>query len=183
MGIDLDGVVADFNAGWIDRYNMERGTSLTSDLVTDWDIIPSLTHFEHMGQFWRWASDFDGATLFRNLETFPGAVDALWTLAKAGHRIVVVTTKPRWAIPDTYSWIGEHRLPTREVHITNRKWEVECDVYLDDAPANLRAFLRHRPDTRICRFVRPWNYPVDGTIDIQDWDEFVEHVTISGTTP
>ncbi len=181
LGIDLDGVVADFNTGWIDRYNMERGTNLTADLVTHWDIIPSLTDFEHMGQFWRWASDLDGVTLFRHLETFPGAVDALWTLAKAGHEIVIVTTKPGWAVPDTYAWIADHRLPTREVHITGRKWLVDCDVYLDDAPGNLRAFVEHRPEATTCRFVRPWNYPIEGTIDIEGWDHFVEEMTISDT--
>ena len=78
LGIDLDGVVADFNAGWIRRYNQEYGSELPMDAVKAWDAIPSLTHFEDMGEFWKWARDHDGHTLFRHLDTYPGAVDALW---------------------------------------------------------------------------------------------------------
>ena len=33
LGIDLDGVVADFNAGWISRYNREFEANLTTDMV------------------------------------------------------------------------------------------------------------------------------------------------------
>ena len=35
LGIDLDGVVADFNGGWMRRYNVEHGTSLDPDHVID----------------------------------------------------------------------------------------------------------------------------------------------------
>lgn len=176
LGIDLDGVVADFNTGWMTRYNEEQGTNLTSDLMTHWDLIPQLTHFDHMGQFWRWASDFDGDTLFRSLNTHPGAIDSLWTLARAGHQIVIVTTKPGWAVADTYAWIADQRLPTREVHITGRKWEVECDVYLDDSAAILSSYIEHRPGATTCRFVRPWNHHVPGAIDITTWDGFIDVV-------
>ena len=82
LGIDLDGVVADFNAGWIRRYNMEYGSELPTDAVKAWDAIPSLTHFEDMGEFWKWARDHDGHTLFRHLDTYPGAVDALKGLSR-----------------------------------------------------------------------------------------------------
>ena len=37
LGIDLDGVVANFVRGWMLRYNLEFGSSLTEDLVNDWD--------------------------------------------------------------------------------------------------------------------------------------------------
>ena len=34
LGIDLDGVVADFNAGWITRYNTDFGTAIPLDAVS-----------------------------------------------------------------------------------------------------------------------------------------------------
>lgn len=172
LGIDLDGVVADFNTGWIRRYNSDFGADVAFDAVEAWDAIPSLTHFRHMGEFWKWAQDHDGHSLFRHLETYRGAVEALWDLAKRKHHIVIVTTKPPWAIHDTFAWIAEQRLPTREVHIVNRKWEVDCDVYLEDAPHNLEKLVANRPDRVVARFVRPWNEPVPGTVDIESWDEF-----------
>ncbi len=176
LGIDLDGVVADFNAGWIGFYNEEFGTDVPFDAVDSWDAIPGLTHFPSMGAFWRWAENLNGATLFRHLDTYPGAVDALWRLAKRGHDIVILTTKPYWAVHDTYAWISEQMLPTTEVHILDDKWTVDCDVYLDDAPHQVYRIRRQRPDRAVVRFVRPWNHPVPGTHEIRDWDEFEELV-------
>ncbi|HKX73873.1 MAG TPA: hypothetical protein VJR05_00575 [Acidimicrobiia bacterium] len=180
IGIDLDGVVADFNTGWIRRYNQQYGAELPLDSVKSWDAIPSLTHFEDMGQFWRWAQDHDGHTLFRHLEPYPGALAALDYLARQRHRVVILTTKPPWAVPDTFAWLAEHRLPTREVHILEDKWTVDCDVYLDDAPHILRRLVKQRPDRLVCRYVRPWNQPVEGAVDVAGWTEFTEAVRRAG---
>ncbi len=97
-------------------------------------------------------------------------------MQRAGHDIVVLTTKPDWAVHDTFAWIAEHRLPTREVHVLDDKWRVPCDVYLDDAPHQIELIHRARPEAVVCRFVRPWNRPVAGTRDVHDWGEFVSLV-------
>ncbi|MGH8928008.1 MAG: 5' nucleotidase, NT5C type [Acidimicrobiia bacterium] len=176
LGIDLDGVVADFNAGWIRRYNQQYGADLPADAVKAWDAIPSLTHFEDMREFWKWAQDHDGHSLFRHLDTYPGAVEALWELTRRRHKVVVITTKPPWAIHDTYAWIAQHRIPTREVHITEDKWKVACDIYLDDGPHVIEGLVKHRSESIVCRFVRPWNQAVEGAVDISGWEEFVNQV-------
>jgi len=88
------------------------------------------------------------------------------------HKIVIITTKPRWATAETFAWIADNEIPTREVHITRRKWEVDCDVYLDDGPHNLDSLVLERPDRTVCRFIRPWNEPVPGAIDVDSWDIF-----------
>jgi 5'(3')-deoxyribonucleotidase len=175
LGIDLDGVVADFNTGWIRRYNQEFGTDIAFDAVVAWNGIPSLTHFRHMGEFWKWARDHGGHSLFRHLDTYPGAVETLSSLARR-HQVVILTTKPDWAVHDTFAWIADHRIPTREVHILEDKWEVPCDVYLDDAPHNLAALVAHRPEATVCRFVRPWNEPVAGAFDVETWEQFAQLV-------
>jgi 5'(3')-deoxyribonucleotidase len=176
LGIDLDGVVADFNRGWIVQYNHQYGAGLALDAVRSWDSIPLLTHFEDMSAFWDWARDHDGHSVFRHLETYPGALEALHSLAEARHNIVILTTKPDWALSDTFIWLGEKGLKTREVHILEDKWRVDCDVYLDDAPHILRALVAKRPERMVCRFVRPWNSPIEGALDVADWPEFVQRV-------
>ena len=171
LGIDLDGVVADFVGGWTRLYNTEFGAVVDPLDVDHWDAIPDLTHFAHMGDFWRWAAGIDGGSLFSHLQPYPGAIDALRRLAKR-HSIVIVTTKPRWATHDTFAWIARHRIPTTEVHIADEKWRVPCDVYLDDGPHVLESLVAHRPDEVVCRYVRPWNDPVPGAIDVESWDDF-----------
>lgn len=176
LGIDLDGVVADFVTGWISRYNQEFEADLTPDSVQTWDGLHTLTHFRDVEEFWRWASDHGGGSVFRHLETYEGATRTLHSLALDGHEIVILTMKPDWAVHDTFAWIADHRLPTREVHILTAKWTVPCDVYLDDSPHQLQKYLDERPDSVICRFVRPWNEPVPGARDIESWPEFAELV-------
>jgi 5'(3')-deoxyribonucleotidase len=52
LGIDLDGVVADFNEGWMRRYNDDFGTDLVPGMVRTWDVFLELTHFNSSAAFW-----------------------------------------------------------------------------------------------------------------------------------
>jgi uncharacterized HAD superfamily protein len=177
LGIDLDGVVCDFNAGWMDLHKAEFGSELVPEMVVTWDNLHELGGFKDMNAFWRWAQgNEDRPSIFRHLQPFPRAVETLHMLRDAGHKIVIVTAKPRWAITDTLRWIADHDLPTEEIHIRYRKHTVPCDVYLDDSPLVLPELLRHRPEAAVCRMIRPWNVPLEGATDIVDWNEFCEFV-------
>jgi 5'(3')-deoxyribonucleotidase len=183
LGIDLDGVVSNFDAAWIEQYKRDFGTTLEADSVPGWNAIPDVTHFRDMEEFWQWARDFGNGSIFRHLAPYPGAIEALATLAEQGHDIVILTTKPDWGVHDTFAWIADWRIPTREVHILEDKWEVTCDVYLDDAPHVLDGFVRHHPDAIVCRFVRPWNHPIDGVVDVEGWHQFLGIVAAAGRDP
>lgn len=172
LGIDLDGVVADFTSGWMRFYNRDFGADLTPEDSRAWGDLVDLTHFSNIGEFWEWSSDLDGRSVFWHLEPFPDAVEALRGFVDDGHQVIIVTTKPDFAVEDTHEWIETHRIPAAEIHILEDKWLVGCDVYLDDGPHVLPGLVRHRPDRTVCRYVRPWNHPVEGAIDIHDFDEF-----------
>lgn len=176
LGIDLDGVVADFNAGWIERYNAQFGSRLLPEHVDIWDAPTMLTHFTDMGEFWKWARTAgDGASIFRVLQPYRGAIEALVRLSRRDH-IVIVTTKPRFAVHDTFEWLAQHRVPTTEVHVVDDKSTIPCDVYLDDADHNIESILLARPGALVCRYVRPWSCPHEGAVDVADWFEFEREV-------
>jgi 5'(3')-deoxyribonucleotidase len=175
LGIDMDGVVADFNAGWMERYNRDFGTTLHPDHVVGWDELHGLTGFDTMERFWEWARG-DGRSVFRDLPPIPGALETLADLATR-HRIVIVTARFDWAIRDTLAWLAEHGVVAREVHFQAAKYLVPCDVYLDDSPYQIEALARERPDRTICRQVTPWNRPRPGVVDVHGWDEFRDVVT------
>ena len=182
LGIDLDGVVADFNGGWTQLHNNEFGGRLTPDLVTSWDGLHTLGGFYDMEDFWAWARGNDERpSIFRHLDLLPGALDTLRALDAEGHRVVIVSTKPDWAVHETMHWLADNEIPTREVHLTFTKYLVDCDVYLDDAPGVLPELVEHHPDALVCRFVRPWNQPVAGAVDVRDWSEF--HAIVTEQTP
>ncbi|MGB9359295.1 MAG: hypothetical protein WCC01_12130 [Acidimicrobiia bacterium] len=171
LGIDLDGVVADFNTGWVGRYNREFEANLTTDMVDSWDAMGDITHFETLSDFWTWAENGDGDSIFRHLPPYPNALETLHRLA-ANHQIVIISAKFGWALHDTFAWIADNQIPTREVHITYAKWRVPCDVYLDDSPHQIVELHENRPEAVVCRFVRPWNEAVFGVRDVSTWDEF-----------
>lgn len=172
LGIDLDGVVADFNRGWMTRYNADFGTDLDERQVDHWDAALDLTHFSHMEDFWEWARGVgERRSIFRDLAPYPGAMETLLRLA-SDHQLIILTVKPKWAIADTFNWLVDHRIPTREVHMLRRKWLVPCDVYIDDSPHILPRLVQHRPEAVVCRYVRPWNHPVAGCRDVSSWEQF-----------
>lgn len=173
LGIDLDGVVADFDGGWTLRYAAEFGVDPRVS-QPGWDRLHQQTHFADMAAFWDWAYE---CRLFRHLEPIPGALDALAKLAGDGHQIVIISSKPDRMIPDTLHWISEHQLPTREIHFREDKHQVHCDAYLDDSPVVLPRLVSHRPEALVCRMVAPWNQPVPGTVDVLDWPAFLTAVS------
>ena len=183
LGIDMDGVIANFNAGWMRAHNALHGGDLHPGLVERWDILPSLSGFADMDAFWEWARDLgEGHSVFRHLDPFPGAIEALHGLHAAGHDIVIITAKPDWSVPDTLAWLADHRVPVREVHIAEEKHRIDADVYVDDAPHILADYRRHRPDAHIVRFVRPWNTHVEGTHAVEDWDQAIELISAIAAT-
>jgi len=178
LGIDMDGVMCDFNAGWMRLHADEFGSALRPEMVTGWDGLHELAGFAEMEAFWRWARETpQRPSIFRHLELFPGALEAMEALSAAGHDIVVLTAKPAWAVADTMSWLADHRVPTSEIHFIADKHTVACDVYLDDAPAVLDDLVAHCPGALVCRMVQPWNRPVAGALDVHDWAEFADAVT------
>ncbi|CAN5512206.1 hypothetical protein BH20ACT17_BH20ACT17_20640 [soil metagenome] len=163
-------MVAEFHVGWMGRYNREFGRALNHSQVVQWDGLHTLTQFGSMDDFWAWAQ-LGGASIFRDLPVYPGALGAMRELARE-HRVVIISSKFDWAIPDTQAWMSEHRPPAREIHFVWDKTSVPCDVYLEDAPANLEALVAAHPDSLVCRMVRPWNRPLRGAVDVADWSEF-----------
>lgn len=169
LGIDLDGVVADFDNGWMARYQQEFGTDPRTPEVV-WDGLHLNTHFGDMEAFWDWIHQRE---VFRNLDPIPGAVEALHKLAADGHDIVILTAKADRSIPQTLHWLADVQLPTREIHFIYDKHRVACDVYLDDSPVVLPQLVSHHPQALVCRMVAPWNKPVPGAVDVADWSEFL----------
>lgn len=168
VGVDMDGVLADFNTGWMSHYNHDFGTELEALMVQEWDGLYRLTHFGSMAEFWAWA---EGCSTFRDAPPLPGAIEAIQRIG-AKHRVAIVSSKFEWAIPDSLSWLADHAVPAREVHFLWDKTLARCDIYLDDAPHQLRELATGLPRAVVCRMVQPWNRPLPGVIDVHSWEEF-----------
>ena len=85
IGVDLDGVVADFTQGWTSQYKKDFGKEIQEKDITEWGLSQPLTHFEEEIDFWNWAKNFNGYSIFRNLKTYKNAVEVLIELSMAAH--------------------------------------------------------------------------------------------------
>jgi len=173
IGVDLDGVVANFTKGWTEYYEEEFGKKILEEDITSWGLSEPLTHFKEDMGFWKWAKDINGSSIFRNLEVYEDSVETLNELSKSGHEIVILSSKPWWSIHDTLIWLGENKIPTKEIHFIEDKWTIDCEVYIDDAPYQLENFKEKVPDKKIIRYVRTYNKPIDGVLDIHSWNELI----------
>lgn len=148
LGVDLDGVVADFTAG-------------LKPIAAEWLGVPveSLTDEVTYG-FGEWHLERSGGYealhrhavkqrgLFRTLPPLPGAPAALRRLSARHVRIRIITHRlyipwfHREAIGQTVDWLEEHGIPYWDLCFMRDKVAVGADLYLEDSPMNIEALMR-----------------------------------------
>ena len=144
LGVDLDGVVADYLAGFTE-YLTQRGR-LTPEAAVErsrYDFSEwGLTHDDYESLH---AEAVVQHRLLARLPAIEGGAEALWRLSDAGVWIRVITHRlyVNWghaeAVGDTVLWLDEHSIPYRDICFLGNKPDVGADCYIDDAPHNVHA--------------------------------------------
>jgi 5'-nucleotidase len=178
LGVDLDGVCADYTAGIKRVVADERGIDpdqLPAERswgFEEWGLEPG--EFERIHH--RAVTEL---RLLRELPTIEGCADALWRLSDAGIWIRIITHRlyVNWghqvAVSDTVAWLDQARIPYRDLCFLGAKPEVEADAYVDDAPHNVEA-LRAAGNTVIV-YDQPYNRDLPGP-RAGTWAELEEQV-------
>lgn len=165
LGVDLDGVCADYTSGF------------RTVAAREWGVPESSLTTEVSWDFGEWGLDRDGFLalhrasvqehrMFRDMPAVPGASDALWRLSDAGVWIRVITHRlvTNWGhatiVSDTVDWLDTRRIPYRDLCFLGRKPQVQADAYVEDAPHNIEA-LRADGNVVIV-FDQPYNRDLDG---------------------
>ena len=165
LGVDLDGVCADYTAGFRSVASIE------------WDVPETSLTTEVSWDFGEWGLDREGFLalhrasvqqhrMFRDMPAIDGASESLWRLSDAGVWIRVITHRPvtNWGhaiiVSDTVEWLDLRRIPYRDLCFLGRKPEVQADAYVEDAPHNIEA-LRAGGNTVIV-FDQPYNRDLPG---------------------
>jgi 5'(3')-deoxyribonucleotidase len=179
LGVDLDGVCADYNESFRHIVAADRGV--------DPDSLPTRTDWG----FDDWGIDTDDflrlhrsavvdKRMLRDLPVIDGCAEALWRLSDMGAWIRIITHRlyVNWGhetvVVDTVGWLDEHRVPYRDLCFLGAKPQVEADVYIDDAPHNVEG-LRAAGNTVIV-FDQSYNRDLDG-LRARNWHEVEEIVT------
>lgn len=173
LGVDLDGVCADYTMGFRSVASIE------------WDVPESSLTTEVSWDFGEWGLDRAGFLalhrasvqdhrMFRDMPAIDGASESLWRLSDAGVWIRVITHRlvTNWGhaiiVSDTVEWLDLRRIPYRDLCFLGRKPEVQADAYVEDAPHNIEA-LRAGGNVVIV-FDQPYNRHLPG-LRASTWGE------------
>lgn len=177
VGLDVDGVLADFQGGWVRTYNEWWGTQVDVAEAVRWDSLVELTHFEEEQGFFAWLARVPN--FWYGLGLIPGAAAGVMSLLDAGDEVVLITSRPDSARSLTYDWVrnwwphgpGGLRRPMPDIHHTRNKSLIDCQVYVDDSPEVIGSLRQQgRP---IIRFEQPWNRRIKATSVVTGWAELV----------
>jgi 5'-nucleotidase len=178
LGVDLDGVCADYTAAFRSVAALEWGVpedSLTTEV--SWDFVEWGLDRERFLDLHR--ACVQEHRMFRDMPAIEGASDALWRLSDAGVWVRVITHRlvTNWGhatiVSDTVEWLDLRRIPYRDLCFLGRKPEVQAHAYVEDAPHNIEA-LRAGGNTAIV-FDQPYNRSLPGP-RAKDWVEVEEIV-------
>jgi 5'(3')-deoxyribonucleotidase len=166
LGVDLDGVCADYTAAFAEVVAGEHGGE-PSALPVDrsWDFhewrLEDVGGFERLHRL----AVLD-KRMFRDMPTIDGCAESLWRLSDAGVWIRIITHRliVHWghqiAVGDTVAWLDANNIPYRDLCFLGRKPEVEADLYVDDAPHNVEAL--RAAGNQVIVFDQPYNREVTG---------------------
>lgn len=179
LGVDLDGVCAEYNEGIRQVLADERGIRPDQlPAARSWDFLEWGLDAQSFGELHRRA--VLDRRMLRDLPIMEGCAEALWRLSDAGVWIRIITHRLalNWghqvSVSDTVDWLDRNQIPYRDLCFLGRKPEVEAHAYIEDAPHNIEA-LRAGGNTVIV-FDQPYNDGLDGP-RARDWVEVEQLVT------
>jgi 5'(3')-deoxyribonucleotidase len=168
IGIDVDGVLADFNKMFIKRTIAVTGR----DLFPPWPFdIPCWDYPEHYGYSADetsaiWKDIEHDATFWYSLDEYPGAFASVLELDRLdalGHDVYFVTSRPGIkAKKQTERWLISRGIRNPTVLISGAKGVIadvlDLEYYIDDRDKNvLDVAARRGAKTRTYLMNRPWN--------------------------
>jgi beta-phosphoglucomutase-like phosphatase (HAD superfamily) len=175
LGLDLDGVVADFYgtirplaAEWLGKPLDDLTESPTYGLH-EWGFNGSGAEYQ---KFHRWA--VVQRRLFSSLAPIPGAAPALRRLSDDKVRIRIITNRlfiPHFhapAVAQTVEWLDVHGVPYWDLCLMPDKTAVQANVCLEDTPTNIEELRAAGADVII--FENSTNLATLG-IRARDWTE------------
>lgn len=180
FAIDMDDVTVNFFPNVLDCFEREFGERPVYD-GTPWgeDAIAFTKHPKLLAagytSWWDWLRERDW--LWGIAPAVPGAIGGITTLRSRGHYVEALTSKPRWAEPQVWRWLGKWRPPFQRVTIIDaaqgqkKTAASTADVMVDDKLATCVEFVK---DGRLAIWFNlgPHGLTVrEGLYEANSWDD------------
>jgi 5'(3')-deoxyribonucleotidase len=144
IGLDLDGVVADWSGTAMRYLNEFKGYAFDPSFEhPHWNWLEGQVKPEDWK--WLWNEAIAEEDMFYFMRIFPGAYDFMEKLAEKGD-IIVLTSRPKQARENTLDWLHDHMAaPVAGINFFEHgtsKWLVNTDVLIEDNLENAKAYRR-----------------------------------------
>lgn len=186
LGVDLDGVVADFYGGlkpiaaeWTGRPVEELPDEVSYGL-TEWGIVDEVD-YERVHRF----AVVDRG-LFASLNPIPEAAATLRRLSRDGIRIRIITHRlyikhtHETTIHQTVAWLDYHGVPYWDICFMDAKGAVGANLYIDDSPDVIEDLRSGGHDAIV--FTGPTNKAVAGP-RADSWNQLEQLIRERWHTP
>lgn len=191
LGVDLDGVCADFYGAMRPIVAEWLGVDVESLSGTEYQYglqAWGIRDGEHYKRIHRFA--VTQRRLFLDATPIPGAGPALRRLSDDGIHIRVITHRlfirhfHQQAVTQTVEWLDMHGIPFWDLCFVEDKVEVGADLYIEDSPSNVEALAML--DKPVIVFTNPTNRHLEAQLRADTWEEVEaivrSFVTTSGKT-
>jgi len=175
LGVDLDGVCADFYRAMrpiVAEWLGVSPESLSDDFkygLEAWGV----RDIKHYKSIHRYA--VTQRRLFMEMEQIPGAGPALRRLSDDGIHIRVITHRlfiPHFhqeAVQQTVRWLDREGIPYWDLCFVKEKVEVGADLYVEDSPENIEALVKM--DKPAIVFSNPSNRHLAASLRADTWED------------
>jgi 5'(3')-deoxyribonucleotidase len=175
FGVDLDGVCADFYEGirpiaaeWlgVPEDSLTRNVSYG---LAEWGMDKAAGGYLDFHKF-----AVTQRELFMKLKPIQDAPQSLRRLSKAGVRIRIITHRlfikyfHTPAVTQTIGWLDHHGIPYWDLCFMGEKTAVGADLYIDDAPSNIKRLREQACDVIV--FANSTNHGLDPQ-RVSNWRE------------
>lgn len=190
IGIDVDGVLADFNKSFIERVIDVTGKDLFPPRPFD---IPTWHYPQAYGYTDAemkypdgpvWKTIADDPSFWYQLFPYDGAVEFIARLDSSVHDLYFITNRPgTTAKSQTENWIEFHNFGLQSeafsyptVLVSPAKGlcakALNLDLYIDDNTDNCLDVNHTSPNTRVVMLARPWNTAQPGILRAESLPQF-----------
>ena len=156
IGLDLDGVVADYHTFFISNVNKRYGKELKLEDWTDYEFSKSGLPVK---KIWEIIHSHARNSGFKYLKPLYGARKGIRVLREAGHTIHVVTHRFDEARLDTLAWLDQYKIEFESLSFTGDKGKIGqilgLDVMIEDSMPKAQDIANH--GIRTLLYSRPWN--------------------------
>jgi 5'(3')-deoxyribonucleotidase len=180
---DLDGIIADLHAPWLEWINRHAGTALTKMDIHTYQMEQVAPKSVNVYDF------LNTPGCYSTLPPVDGALEVLQQLHDDGHQVLIATMPVRRpeSTTEKLEWCARMLpwLSRRAIYVGGDKSRIMADGFTDDDPANLRDFRKRQPQAFLATIAWPYNEGVDVEVRAQDctrphdaWQELYQHFTL-----